>query len=236
MRSRLAVACLLGLGVAWTRPARACGFGEAPVSCGEDAEGGARYMLKRVVAAVGADEAKALGEFSRGEAGFRTVDTYVFCVGPTGVMTAHPSPALQGTDVRDLHDKTGNHFIATMLDTAKPGEVSKIRYLFVRPGGTVETPKTTYYTRAGDQVCGVGVYQGDETAVAASTPEARIVELRRKLNAELPADARGDWVAFLAALDEHGALQDATFAKAHEQVHAADALLAGVSAPASEPQ
>jgi len=74
-----------------------------------------------VVAAVESDKAKAMGEFTRGENGFRTVDTYVFCVGANGVMTAHPNPILQGQDVHDLHDETGNYFIATMLKNAKPG-------------------------------------------------------------------------------------------------------------------
>ncbi len=44
-----------------------------------------------------------------------------------------------------------------MLKTAKPGDISEIRYLSPRSGGVEAVSKTTYYTRASDQVCGVGV-------------------------------------------------------------------------------
>ena len=221
---RLGTVLLLGFLAA--TPALACGFGEAPSSCGGSDEDGARMMLKRVVAAISADEPKALEAFGRGQAGFRTVDTYVFCVGPTGIMTAHPNPVLQGQDVRDLHDATGNHFIATMLATARAGEVSQIRYLFPRPGSTRALPKTTYYTRAGDQVCGVGVYDGSEdTAAAAASPQARLVELEHRIDAAIPDRLRPDWRAFLEAMEARDGAQAAAFAKASEDIRAAEAAL-----------
>lgn len=141
--------------LAWSPPARACGgFVEAPVSCDDPSPNGfASWMLGRVDRALKADKARALTEFTKGTDGFRTADTYVFCVGADGVMSAHPNPILQGHDVRDLHDRTGNYFIRTMLDAAKPGQISVIRYLFPKPGSTVEEAKTTYYTKAGDQTC-----------------------------------------------------------------------------------
>jgi hypothetical protein len=210
--------------------ARACGFGEAPTGCGGDNESEARYMLQRVVAAIQQDKAGALEKFSRGEAGFRTVESYVFCVGPDGVMTAHPNPALRGQDVHDLHDETGNHFIATMLKTAQPGQVSEIRYLFPRLGATRATPKTTYYTRAGDQVCGVGIYDAEEPASAASSPAARLQQLRQRLTAGMPENLSADWAAFQQALDEQAAAEDAAFARAREHLRAAEAAL-----PASGP-
>ena len=64
-------------------------------------------MLKRVVAAISRNKQAALQQFQHGEAGFRTLDTSVFCVGPDGIMSAHPSPVLQGQDVRDMHDQPG---------------------------------------------------------------------------------------------------------------------------------
>lgn len=140
-------------------PARACGFGEAPGDCGNDMEEGAKYLLKRAATAIKADKAKALQEFTHGEAGFRTADTYVFCVGPDGTMTAHPSPMLQGQNVSDLHDKTGNYFIRTMMANAKPDVVAQIRYLFPRPGGTTALPKTTLpasTTRCAGWACTTG--------------------------------------------------------------------------------
>ncbi len=231
----MAFACLLGLAALAAHPAQACGFGEAPGGCGETPETEARAMLRRVVAAIQADEPHALQEFSRGEGGFRTPDNYVFCVDSSGVMSAHPNPALQGADVRDLHDSKGDRFIAKMMETAKPGQVASIRYLFPRPGGTREYPKTTYYTRAGDQVCGVGVYDGSETAAeqdAQRTPQARLAALRAKLGGEMPAGLAADWAAFQQALDEDAAAKAAAFAKVREQVHAAETVLAGDAAPA----
>ncbi len=221
---------LLALGGAAGTPAHACGFGEAPADCSESPENEARYMLNRVVSAVNADKARALREFTNGDAGFRTVDSYVFCVGPDGVMTAHPSAILRGQDVRELHDETGNYFIATMLKTAAAGKVSQIRYLFPRPGSTTATEKTTYYTRAGDQVCGVGVYDGDDAAAPAATPGARLKQLRQRLSAGMPASLGADWTAFQQALDEEDAARNAAFAKARDQLRAVDTVLAGTPA------
>ena len=232
MRLRMVtLALLLGLAALPYHPARACGFGEAPGDCGQTPESDAREMLRRVVAAIRTDEAKALQQFARGEGGFRTVDNYVFCVGPDGVMSAHPNPALQGTDVRDLHDSTGNRFIAKMLQEAKPGQVASIRYLFPRPGGTQEFAKTTYYTRAGDQMCGVGVYDDAEAVAAPPSPQVRLAQLRARLTAEMPASLGTDWATFQQALDEDAATKAAAFARVQEQVHAAEAVLATPAAP-----
>ena len=133
---RILVAPVL-IGLAWAgsaAPGRACGDGEAPTSCGDTGpEAGAKWMLKHVVSALAADKTAALAHFAKGEAGFRTADTYVFCVGPDGVMSAHPNPILQGQNVRDLHDSAGTYFISRMLETAKAGEVASIRYLFPKP-------------------------------------------------------------------------------------------------------
>ncbi len=234
MRHRtVALALLLGLAALPSHPARACGFGEAPGDCGQTPENEAREMLRRVVAAVQADKARALQQFTRGENGFRTVDTYVFCVGPDGVMSAHPNPALQGTDVRDLHDSTGNRFIAAMLQQAKPGQVASIRYLFPRPGGTREFAKTTYYTRADDHVCGVGVYDEAEAAAPPPSPQARLAQLRARLSAGMPASLGADWAAFQQAMDEDGAAKAAAFARVREQVHAAEAVLAVDGTPST---
>ncbi len=227
----IAIALLLGLAALPAHPARACGFGEAPGDCGQTPESEAREMLRRVVAAIQADKGRALQQFARGENGFRTVDNYVFCVGPDGVMSAHPNPALQGTDVRDLHDSTGNRFIATMLQKAKPGQVASIRYLFPHPGGTREFAKTTYYTRADDQMCGVGVYDDAEAAAAPPSPQERLAQLRARLTAGMPASLGADWAAFQQALDEDSAAKAAAFAKVREQVHAAEAVLAADGAP-----
>ncbi|GJE58727.1 cache domain-containing protein [Methylobacterium trifolii] len=227
MRSFRSLLALSGL-VAGTLsgPALACGFVEAPVGCEEAVPtGAAQWMLKHVVAAVEHDKPTALARFAKGEAGFRTADTYVFCVGPDGVMSAHPNPILQGQNVRDLHDSTGNYFIARMLETAKAGEVSVIRYLFPKPGSTVAVQKTTYYTRAGDQMCGVGVYDTDADA-SPETPAGRLAQLRQRLDAGMPASLRADWTAFIEALNQQNGVQGAAVAKARDSLRAAELALA----------
>lgn len=229
-----ACALLLGLCVLSNSPAHACGFGEAPGDCGETPETNARDMLRRVVTAIRTNEKQALQEFTRGEGGFRTVDNYVFCIDANGIMSAHPNPALQGTEVRDLQDSKGNRFIATMMESAKPAEIGSIRYLFPRPGGVREYPKTTYYTRAGDQVCGVGVYDGSETAAAPppATPQRRMAQLRSQLTAEMPASLQPDWAAFQHALDETEAAKAAAFAKVRDDMRAAEPVMAKDAASA----
>ncbi len=211
-------------------PALACdGFSEAPISCDDGApDRFAQWMLKRAAAAVGVDEPKALREFTRGEGGFRTADSYVFCVGPDGVMSAHPNPILRGHDVRGLHDKTGHYFIKDMLEQAKPGKVSVISYLFPKPGSTVEQAKTTYFTRVADQVCAVGVYDADVAAPEAATPDARVASLRTKLDGEIPASVKADWTAFLEALSAQGDAKAAAVAEARRNLAAATTALTPV--------
>lgn len=219
---------LSAVGPLASSPALACdGFSEAPVSCDDGSpDKFAQWMLKRATAAVSADEAKALGQFTRGEGGFRTADSYVFCIAPDGVMSAHPNPILRGHDVSGLHDQTGNYFIRTMMREAKPSQISVIRYLFPKPGSTVEEPKTTYYTRVADQVCAVGVYDEDTTRPAtASTPEGHVADLRRKLDAEISASARPDWTAFLEALAQRDDARKASLTKARDGLRAAEDAL-----------
>lgn len=223
----LALPALLAL-LAFPGSAFACGDSEAGLSCDDTATGaeaGAKWMLKRVVAAVERDEGHALAAFTAGSEGFRTADTYVFCINPDGIMGAHPNPILRGHDVRDLHDKTGHYFIRTMMQEAKPGQVSVIHYLFPKPGSTVEEPKTTYFTKAGRETCAVGVYDADTAAPALATPEARVASLRAKLDQEMPASARADWTAFLEALNQAGDAQAAAMSRARDGLRAAEAAL-----------
>lgn len=217
----LASYLVVALGCAFPGSVHACGFGEAPTSCDDnDAEHEAKWMLGRVVTAVEKDKAQALRQFARGEAGFRTADTYVFCVGPDGIMSAHPSAILQGQDVRGLHDETGNHFISAMLETAKSGQINQIRYLFLRPGTPQASPKITFYTRAGDQVCGVGAYEGEERTATAAPLEEQAVQLRKRLDGRMLSELRGDWIAYLETLSEQNAARDAVLAKVREDVQA----------------
>jgi hypothetical protein len=87
-------------------------------------------MLAKAVAAVKADQAKALDLFNKGEGGFREGDLYVFCVTASDgkfVATGNPnSKKLLGVDVKTLKDRNGNPI---NLDAAKKkpeGEITTI--------------------------------------------------------------------------------------------------------------
>ena len=74
----------------------------------------AKAMLMKAVAAVRADEAKALEMFNKGEGGFRDRDLYVFCVSTSdGTIVATGNPNLKealGTDMRAAQNSTGRAF------------------------------------------------------------------------------------------------------------------------------
>ena len=206
--------------------ASACGFAEAPGDCGASGESEARYMLLRVATAIKADKAKALAEFNAGQNGFRTQDTYVFCVGPDGMMTAHPSTQLRDHQVKDLHDSKGNYFIAKMIETAQPSRVLSIRYLFPRPGSSAEVPKTTYYTKADDQVCGVGVYDDDWAEQPAKlSRQQQMAHLRARLSAGMPTALSSDWQAYSDLVDQADKDQRDKLTKAQDAVKSAEAAL-----------
>jgi len=213
------------------RLARACGW-ESATSCSgtTGAADEARWMLKRVVAAVQADEPKALRAFSRGEGGFRTQDTYVFCINAAdGRMSAYPDPKLVGQDARTLRDPTGRTFAAEMLDVAREDTLTEMSYSFPRPDSAVPTPRTAFVTRVKDQVCAVGYYDADAAdegaEASAALADRRLAQLRQQLEAGMPPNLRPSWTAFLAALDGQLGTQAAALAKAREGVRAAETAL-----------
>jgi hypothetical protein len=139
-------------------PAFACGD-ESGSSCGND-EDDARYLLTQAVAAVQKDETSALTWFTEQSHGFRTEDLYVFCIGPDHVMSAHPDPKINHTDVtKSLIDTSGHHFGDEMLTEAKEGVLSNITYLWPRLDGYKPSVKHTMYTKVKDQICAVGYYE-----------------------------------------------------------------------------
>ena len=117
----------------------------------------ARSMLDKAMAAVKADKAKALGDFNKGEGGFKDRDLYPFCAGPDGNFTAHP--ALAGKSMKELKDKNGKAMGEEMLTVAQEGKVTEVEYMWPRPGATDPVQKISYVTKVGDQVCGVGYYK-----------------------------------------------------------------------------
>lgn len=140
----MAAFCAMGLtGGAW-----AADFGTA-------AE--AKAMLEKAVAAVQADKAKALAAFNAGAEGFKAKDLYVFCGGPDGNFTAHPT--LVGKSLKDLKDKAGKALGEEIYKVAKEGQITEVSYMWPRPGEEKPTEKMTYVAKVSDQVCAVGYYK-----------------------------------------------------------------------------
>ena len=117
----------------------------------------AKAMLGRAVAAVKEDKAKALDMFNKGEGGFKDRDLYVFCANVSdGTLTAHPS--IRGEHLQDIKGKKGFPLGQEIMKTAIEGKINDVTYWWPRPGSDKPLEKHTFYTKVGDQNCGVGYY------------------------------------------------------------------------------
>jgi single cache domain-containing protein len=121
----------------------------------------AKAMLEKAVAAVKADQTKALAMFNNGEGGFKDRDLYPFCFeSGSGTVAATPAKTLIGTDVRALKDKTGKLFGEDLYRAAQKSTVTEVSYMFPRPGtDTTPVEKISYVTKVGNLGCGVGYYK-----------------------------------------------------------------------------
>ena len=119
----------------------------------------ARALLERAVAALKENKERALELFNRGEGGFRDRDLYVFCANASdGVLTAHPF--LKGEHLQDIKGKKGFPLGQEIMRTATEGKIDTVTYWWPRPGSEQPLEKHTFYTKVGDQDCGVGYYKG----------------------------------------------------------------------------
>ena len=118
----------------------------------------AKALLERAVAAVKEDKAKALDMFNEGDGGFKDRDLYVFCANASdGILTAHPTN--KGKELREIVGKKGAPLGQEIMQTATEGTIKEVTYWWPRPGSDKALEKTTFYTKAGDQICGVGYYK-----------------------------------------------------------------------------
>ena len=119
----------------------------------------AKAVLERAVAAVQEDKAKALDMFNNGEDAFKDRDLYVFCANASnGIMTAHPY-GNKGKQLRDIEGKHGAPLGESIMQNATEGTIKETTYWWPRPGTDKPLEKTSFYTKAGDQICGVGYYK-----------------------------------------------------------------------------
>jgi len=121
----------------------------------------AKAMLEKAVAAVKANPAKALDQFTADakakDGDFFDKDLYVFCGGPDGTFTAHPS--LIGKNLKTFMDK-GNPPYPVGENIYKVAEAGggEVTYQWPQPGSTEAVKKVAIAAKAGDQVCAVGYY------------------------------------------------------------------------------
>src|ERR1700734_730943 len=124
----------------------------------------ARAMLMKALAAVKADEAKALEMFNKGEGGFRDRDLYVFCANTNdGTLVAIGNPNLKqalGWNVRAGQNSSGDAFGEKIYAAMqKPeGQISEVSYVSPTPDADDKLAgKVTLVARADDDLgCGVG--------------------------------------------------------------------------------
>jgi hypothetical protein len=115
-------------------------------------------MLKKAVVAVKADETKALAMFNRGDGAFRDRDLYVFCASASdGSLTAHPT--MKGEHLQDIKGKKGFPLGQEIMHKATEGTIRKVTYWWPRPGTDTPKEKTSFFTKVGNQICGVGYYK-----------------------------------------------------------------------------
>jgi cytochrome c len=120
--------------------------------------GEARAMLDKAVAYYQAHGRKdALDAFNTRKAPFLDRTLYVFCIGPDKKLVAdgeYREYVGQSADL--IKDASGKMLGQAMLDAAAgPGE---LHYSFFNPATQLIEPKMAYLAKAGDDVCGVGVY------------------------------------------------------------------------------
>jgi signal transduction histidine kinase len=118
----------------------------------------AKAMLEKAVAALKDNKEKALEMFNKGEGGFKDRDLYVFCANASdGIMTAHPY--LKGENLKEIVGKKGFPVGKAIMETAEAGKIQSVTYWWPRPGTEKPLEKKTFYTKVGDQNCGVGYYK-----------------------------------------------------------------------------
>ena len=118
----------------------------------------AKAMLEKAVAAMKENKATALEMFNKGETGFRDRDLYVFCANASdGILTAHPY--LKGENLKEIVGKKGFPLGKEIMQKATEGKILEVTYWWPRPGEEKPMEKHTFYTKVGDQNCGVGFYK-----------------------------------------------------------------------------
>jgi cytochrome c len=120
----------------------------------------ARAMLQQAVDhynSVG--RSQALADFTAKRAPFVDRDLYVFCLGSDGKTVANGGfPAYVGTPANMLKGADGKPLGTAIINAAARKDEGSIQYRWINPVSHQQEPKTAFWKRVGEDVCGVGAY------------------------------------------------------------------------------
>jgi cytochrome c len=123
----------------------------------------AKAMLQKAVdhyKSVGRKQ--ALADFNKKKAPFGDRDLYVACFGADHRITANGGfPKLVGESADLIRDADGQSVGQEGWDLASKNGQATLRYSWMNPVTRKMEPKITFFTKVGDDVCGVGAYNPD---------------------------------------------------------------------------
>lgn len=123
----------------------------------------ARAMLERAVAALKADQGKALAAFNDAHnKDFHDRDLFVYCFNTgDGKFTAYELSGLIGADIRQfkLYNEPMGQRSYDVVHDAPEGTVVSIDYQMPKPEETKPSAKEAFEARVGDQACGVSYFK-----------------------------------------------------------------------------
>jgi len=109
-----------------------------------------------------AGRTQALADFTAKKAPFVDRDLYVFCIGADRRIVANGGfPAYVGTPANLLKDADGKPLGTAILNAAASKDEGSIQYRWINPVSHQQEPKTAFWKRVGDDVCGVGAYSAE---------------------------------------------------------------------------
>jgi len=120
----------------------------------------AQAMLQKAIAHYGmVGRTQALADFNAKKAPFADRDLYVFCIGPDRTLVADGGfPEYVGRSADEIKDVDGNSIGKAGWDVATTKGGGEVRYNWFNPVLLLLEPKISFFTRAGNDVCGVGAY------------------------------------------------------------------------------
>lgn len=121
----------------------------------------AQAMLEKAVAALKANEAEALANFSRRDTGFFDRDLYVLCFNMSdGKIRSHINTTLIGTDIRTVKGPDGSALGQKIFNAVPKSDYpfAKFSYDFPKTTGGTPVPWEIFLARVHDLGCGTSYF------------------------------------------------------------------------------